>query len=577
MSSLLAGALDTWTSFLSAEEASARIIETAPSLSLTEVKAAVDDLIESGCLVSRSQLVTEDADINPQELQREIAWLAIPTADRAASVARAVHSYIDNIRHFERKCGILVSDDSRDAGHRVASLKMLAALRSDPAIPVWYIGPEEKGAFVKELTEKGDIPPEVIRFGLFGSESSVRTAGANRNAILLQTLGSMILSVDDDTVCSATVAPGAGDGFAIAGHFDPAEVWCFPERLAALSFGHPALLDVLGEHAQYLGKPVRGLLSRANGGSESTNLDRMCVHMLSSVSNGSTQIRVTYNGARGDSGFHSDIWQVASRSPATRKRVQGLGDGYRNSLNSRQLARQVIRPTISHIETIALGGFMGLDNTLPLPAFMPDCRNQDGVFANVLARTSDHYYAAHLPFTLAHDPPGGCRYAPGRDVEIRISNLLIYCVSTWQPEPGDNDPLRRMSAIGRHLRRLGALPAGDFDELAHVLMCSLVCATIESLESLLIEDGYAPRHWAEDLMGRIETLSQLTDRPDFFVPVDLPQDSDDPPQRRAQRIVARYGRLLEWWPAIAERTTELGKRGTTIARCLSGSGPQIGN
>jgi hypothetical protein len=108
-------------------------------------------------------------------------------------------------------------------------------------------------------------------------------------------------------------------------------------------------------------------------------------------------------------------------------------------------------------------------------------------------------------------------------------------------------------------------------------MCSLVCATIESLESLLIEDGYAPRHWAEDLMGRIETLSQLTDRPDFFVPVDLPQDSDDPPQRRAQRIVARYGRLLEWWPAIAERTTELGKRGTTIARCLSGSGPQIGN
>ena len=91
------------------------------------------------------------------------------------------------------------------------------------------------------------------------------------------------------------------------------------------------------------------------------------------------------------------------------------------------------------------------------------------------------------------------------------------------------------------------------------------------LEGVLVEDGYSPRHWAEDLSARIEGLRHVTDSPDFFVPIDLPVDSGDPPRRRAQRMVARYGQLMEWWPAIAQRTAELRNRGITVARCLSDS------
>jgi len=156
-------------------------------------------------------------------------------------------------------------------------------------------------------------------------------------------------------------------------------------------------------------------------------------------------------------------------------------------------------------------------------------------------------------------------------MQLRISDLIAYCLTTWRPEPGDGDPLRRMSAMGRHLCRLGALPAGDFDEVANVLMCSRVCSTIELMAGLLAKDGYQPSWWAEDLTARIEALSKLTDNRDFFVPVDLPADSDDPPQRRAQSMVARYGRLLEWWPAIAACTVELRNQGVTIGRCLRGA------
>jgi hypothetical protein len=570
MGSPMANALDTWTSFFTADEAAARIVGAMPSLSLTEANAIIHDLVEDDCLISQSQIIASAVDPSAAASGEGIAWLAIPTSDRVPAVECAVRSYAENIRHYGRQCGILISDDSRDARHRAASLEMLSTIPADPAIPVWHSGLQEKLAFAKHLAQKGDIPPEIIQFGLFGSPSPALKTGANRNAILLQTFGSMVLTVDDDTVCDIRLAPGTRSDLAVAGHFDPAEAWCFPERPAALSFGDPAELDIVGEHAKYLGRPVLEILSSECGRGNTGVLDQMCGHLLLSLASGRAQIHVTYNGARGDSGFHSDLGQVSSRLPATRRRAQDLGDDYRAWLGSRQIARQVVCPTISHVDSAAVAMFMGLDNRLPLPAFMPDCRNQDGVFANVLRRASDHYYSAHLPFTLAHEPPEARSYAVGRDSFIRVGDLIIYCLSTWRPEPGDDDPLQRMLAMGRHLRRLGSLPARDFDEIANVLMCSRVSATVEMLESVLVEDCYTPRHWAEDLDGRIEALRRLTDKPDFFVPVDLPGASRDPPARRAQHAVAQYGQLLEWWPAIAERAAELRNHGVTIARCLSG-------
>ena len=411
ISSLMASALDTWTAFFTADEAAARITQAVPALPPAEVASTIQVLIESGCLVARSRIIAGAAHPDSSTSDDGVAWLAVPTADRASSLNRALGSYLENANKSGLRCGILIADDSRDASHHAASLEMLSTLEADPAPYVWYCGPDDKVAFAKNLAQKGDIPPEAIHFGLFGSGGSALATGANRNAILLQTLGSMLLSVDDDTVCDARLAPGTEGGLAMADHFDPAEVWCFSARPEALSFGASAQFDVVGEHEKYLGRPVREIMRRESRWGDAP----MCVHLLSSLASGDAQIRVTYNGARGDSGLHSDLGQVASRSSATRRRVQDLGDSYRAALDSRQIVRQTACLTLSHVDSPAIGMFMGMDNRAPLPPFMPNCRNEDGIFASVLARMSDHCYSAHLPFTLAHDPPGPRFYPPDRD------------------------------------------------------------------------------------------------------------------------------------------------------------------
>lgn len=571
MSALMANALDSWTEFLSVEEAVGRMAKAPHSVPLDDLRSTIHELIESGCLVSRSRIAMDCAESGTAAPARAIGWLAIPTANRALSLERAICSYEENIRQFGRTCGILISDDSQDANDREASIRILAGHLHKPGISFWYTGIEERMAFARHLARKGDIPPATIRFGLFGSDHSPRTLGANRNAILLQTFGSMFLSVDDDTVCNFRTAPGTRGCLSIPGHLNIGEAWCFREQSAALSFGDPAALDFIGEHQTYLGKRVQSVLPERSPRQETGSLDQICVHLLSSIVAGRARICVTYNGARGDSALHSDLGQVCNTSPATKARVHNLGTDYLPSLASRQIARQALCPTISHIEAESVGMFMGIDNRLPVPAYMPDCRNSDGVFANVLARTSEHYYAAHLPFMLEHQPPEARTYAADRDSRARVSDLIICCLSTWRTEPGENDPIKRASALGRYFCQLGALPAGDFDELAHVLMCARICERIEMLERSLAEEGDKPRHWADDLTMRIEALRRATDDPEFFVPIDLPISSDEQPRRVAQGMVARYGQLLEWWPAILERTNELREAGVVIGRCLSGS------
>jgi len=560
----IAAALDNWTSFLTPEAFSGAVTQAFPSLRPGDVLSEIRELASGGCLVPRSALAPR-LPLQSVRPTLGIGCLAIPTANRPRSLKRGLGSFAKNLKQFDRKCGILVADGS------AGDSKSIRASCASSAESLYFAGSEEKRDFAAHLGRKGDIPAEVIQYALFGSGISSQTIGANRNAILLHALDCAFLSVDDDTICDVRLAPGTGAGLSIAGHDDANEAWCFPDAPAARLFGDPKTVDVIGEHEKYLGRQVREILPDDHTPGDA--LDQLCIHLLSSLSTGIAPIRVTWNGARGDSGFHSSLGQVSSGSATTRARLQSMGDGYAACLNSRQLARQVLRPSVSHVELAPVGMFMGLDSTLPLPPFPPDCRNEDGVFAHVLARMSDGYYGVYLPFMLAHDPPEARSYAPNCDSQIRLSDLIIYCLSTWHPAPGEIDPYRRVVAMGRHLQSLGDLPAADFDELANVLMCARICSTADALEAVLSADGRVSRAWAEDVTARIENLRGTPSIPDFFVPVDLSRqpganDSSEARRRRAQRAVSWYGELLEWWPAIVERSLELRSADITISRRL---------
>ena len=224
------------------------------------------------------------------------------------------------------------------------------------------------------LTRDGSIPPEVVAFAVFGPKGHGPTMGANRNAILLRTAGTVLLTVDDDTICEPRTVPGAAFSgrLRIGNETNPSAFWFFPTREAALRFTRTVDVDVAGAHEALLGWPVSTLIDPATGG-VAVDLDGACVHVLRGIWSGKARVAITLNGVVGDSGMYSSGNLRLIADPGSRARMLASAATYNCALTSRELLRQAEAATVCHPGPL-MGGCVGLDNRLLLPPFFPAYR-----------------------------------------------------------------------------------------------------------------------------------------------------------------------------------------------------------
>jgi hypothetical protein len=515
---------------------------------------------ESGTLISREDLLrrcnsfAEAADRIPS-----IQWLVIPTKDRSSGLYRTLHSFIANVQKFERECCVFVSDQTQSSGVRQECREALSALASSTKVDVFYAGEEEKTAFLKALTESGDIPPEVVRFGIFGCSDANANIGANRNATLLQTLGALLLTVDDDTVCSIGCVPGKTSEIAVAGDGDPAETWVFGDRDEARAFLEPSDLDFVGMHERLLGSSPHSVAAQGERAA-CLNLERLCPHLLQHLYSGTGRILSTYNGLVGDVGSYSVFSSLVQTSNATKHRLTVSPEIYQRALESREVVRQALAHTVSHGPAASgVAVFLGLDNRELLPPFFPPFRSEDGIFGQMLSQCRDGSCIGHIPVALLHDRPQNRTY--GDVSTVRMSDLIISALATNPISAGEQSCAERLTHFGVHLRGLGSLPIAEFEQWARTAMFRRASTITSMIETALKRDACFPDFWADDLCERVDALGEIVVDPKYFVPEELRAGRG---AIAAKEIVTRFGELLCWWPAIVEKTKELARAGVQI-------------
>src|SRR5205085_5424045 len=115
------------------------------------------------------------------------------------------------------------------------------------------------------LSRAGNIPREVLQFGLFGRAGLGVTIGANRNALHLYTTGRQFLSTDDDVFCQIAAAPQSS-AVPVVGNLDRyTQFWFFPDRQATLAAVQETDLDLLTTHEEFLGANVASYLAAREG------------------------------------------------------------------------------------------------------------------------------------------------------------------------------------------------------------------------------------------------------------------------------------------------------------------------
>jgi hypothetical protein len=566
-----AGLLGACSRFASLAGHSEQILSqlSAGSAGVSQILTA---FAEEGMMISRAEL-SDHLDALPcADDPPQISCLAIPTSDRPQELLRALASYAAHFSRTGRSMRCLVADD---APSLQANRLLKEALKE--RLKAWdgeivYAGVEEKRHLVDLLAEKGSLPRDVLEFGLLGPSDYTPTMGANRNTIFLQTAGEMVLSVDDDTLCRPCAAPECEAGtLRLGSESDPTEFWFFPDRKSSLKFVRPADVNIAAAHEDLLGRQVWTLVepSAING---QVDLSAACGHLLQNIWMGNGRVLITLNGSVGDSGMYSGRNLPIHKEPRTRGRLVRSEEDYRMALRSREVVRQVRSATVCHGSPI-MTMFVGIDNRVLLPPFFPVCRNEDGTLGYMIERCLDGCYFGYLPWSLVHDPPQGRSYFGGFAATVRVSDLVIACISTWVCANRGADTAHRLRSLGRHLIEVASVAPEDFEEFVRMLLWRQAAQRISQKEALLRQYGEQPAFWAEDLRREIKTHQLAVVKPDYIVPIDLPQRlTGEKPVQEAQDLIRRYGELVYWWPAIVERATELASiRSAGVHACSMGA------
>ncbi len=480
-----------------------------------------------------------------------ITSVGIPTRDRTTSLIACLTSYLENCQQHGRTPDLIVADDSASAETRAGTRTALQRLERNFSARIRYAGLPEKSRFADALAGESGLPLAIIRFALLGDERYAVSTGANRNCLLLDTLGALMLSVDDDTRCRMAATPGREDAVAFHRGYDPTEFWFFPDRTRALESVSPVEVDVLGCHEALLGHATADL----GGPADATG-----------------RVAVTLHGLLGDSGMSSPRHYL-TLTGASRDRLLASSEAYRSAFRSREVLRAVRRPTVS-AGSFCMTTFIGFDNRVLLPPFLPVQRNADGVFGLLVQKCTSEGRLAFLPWVLLHSPDGLRTFTPDEmatdGASVRMADIVIACVSGHEMGDRRFADATRFRRLGKHLQSLGALDLTEFEAHVRGLLRHRANAFVAILHGHLHTYRGSPQFWSEDVTQLIAVMMKATMREDYVVPRDLRQYDNDDARQLSQRLVARFGELLEAWPTIVAAARRLRASGQRLTQPIAG-------
>ena len=537
-----------------------QLVNQIDALSDEEAEALLSS--EAASFIAEGKLVARQS-------PNRIASIVIATKDRPDALRRAVTSFVENCLEHERTADLLVCDDSSLPAARDKCRQALTLLAKRYDINIRYAGLEEKLDFAQWLADRG-IPRQTADFALFDSEKCGRSCGANRNAALLGSVGDLVFSADDDTLCHSSVHPDVGVGVDVSWGSDPADFWFYHSREKAFSSAAFRDIDLLTGHERLLGCRAGDL------DIQDTDLASADPRIRERIARGG-KVLVTFNGLLGDCGWSAPFgfW----RAPLgclllpreSHERLVSSESHYRMACSTREILRVVKRPAVSD-DAFSMVTFMGLDNRLLLPPFMPVMRGQGLVFGRTLNAAFSNGLFGHVPFALIHSPMEQRSFWNGEALRTAsgfdVARLVIECINTYHPDPGSGDEVG-LRALGKHLLELGALPLKDFETAVRAQTRKTSREFISGVEGRLSDCCESPAFWANDVKKYVAIMLEHMDRPDSCVPLDLLNGrSAEDARELARRLVCRFGELLCWWPNIVRIARDLRNEGWELGRSL---------
>jgi hypothetical protein len=524
----------------------------------------LEGLAKSGVFVCYDRIMDPVHQLERSEPNASISCVAIPTCDRPRELQRALESYVACAHRYSRKMRFFVADDSLHSESRRRNKEVVCRVAKSSDCKFYYAGLEEKTDFVQALASQSGIPRKTLEFALFGPRNCRLRIGSNRNAILLHTLGELVLTVDDDSICMGGTFsnPDERDSLALGSEWDSPDHWFFASRGEAMRSVELTQLNIFEEHEKLLGRSLISLLKMHRD--RFLGIRNPCPHLMKSLLSHEGRVPVTFTGTLGDSGKCSRGWIATTRNRSTRARLTSSEGAYRIAVTSREVARQFNSLTIVH-HGAPVATAMGVDNRDLLPPFVPGYRNSDGLFAVCLSRCMSNTYFGHIPWVLAHDPPLTHQDDAPWPLTVRVWDVVGELIAAM-PETASALPLREsMASLGRHFVEVALSDRDEFRSTVRTISLRRASRLLSTAELLLAEFHQEPSYWAQDINHHMSLLRQTVQEPGYGLPLDLLQERGPEEVIPAlQEFITEFGLLLISWSTIAGSAQSLKEHGVTM-------------
>ena len=538
--------------------------KTLDRLYIKSIKESLLKLAKAGYLIPQSDLLacSKRPDSAPQNIE-PISSVGFITRDRIDSLKCSLNSFVKNSVRYGRKNEFVVMDGSENVEIRDKHRELLHSVKKRHNIEVLYAGMEEKLEFSKALCRKG-FPPDIINFALFDTEMCGHSTGTNRNALLLDTIGQTVFSVDDDTVCQIAPSPDTQNSLAFTSRTDPTVMRFFPDRKTALQSVCFKERDILALHEKWLGHHLNDCISTDSKNTE-IDFNRMRYDLYRRLHNNG-KILATFNGLIGDCGLGSLKYYLFLSGKSFQNMTQSKS--IYHFACEREVLRTVNCPTISDA-SFCMSYSVGLDNRKILPPFMPVNRAQDTLFGLVLWKCFAKDYICHLPWMIYHAPHEARSFTPDSIWKsasgLRINEIIGILIESCVLDAGNLNEEERLCAIGRYLEELGKTPLRDFEDFARMLVWQQESAKVSYLENQLKVHKEQPDFWAKDVKKYMETLRNSL--PKMAIPYDLSNGRGEfETLNLMQCLVLKFGQLLHWWPELVKAANELRIQGQRLSK-----------
>jgi len=532
-----------------------------------------EDLIHIMKDLARLKLLISEGEINtairhiPRERSPGIAQLCWPTANRPGVLEQSILSFLDNLRRYDRSLPIMVMDNSTIAELQKTTRAMLSSLAAVEGVNISYAGTEEKQRFIKILSDeisREGIDPKHLQFAL---QADVPANGANRNAVLLATLGEIIAVHDDDIFCRCGRTEDFKAMLKLQHEDKDLKIRFFEKEEDINSDIIPDEIDLIGEYEKYAGGTCAGIVSQWLKTGSEIDWEHSSPRLIYNLTQEKGTVLAAAFGRFGDAGSTRYHALLNSRDIAVNFNTLSV-HRYIYTLCSGMLM------CYSPCYSIYRGGMFtndtSLDNRKLIPPFFPLFRNQDGLMGKVLYTCYPDDIFLRIPYSLFHRRDKRYSFDRGelRKFFLLVSDYISMLIMRFRPS-GTTDPEARMISLGRYLDEIGQMPAKEFTHYLRAVITVEVGRYCKRLEEKLEEFNYSPKFWAEDVEAHLKEVRRSIAGEGFFVPLEL-QDMQDPEaaQRRLQELISGFGKLLTVWPGIREAALRLSAHGVHIAEQL---------